>query len=178
VKKHDSERHERKDSSMIGIHNLKKIISNENKNYDVVHNLNIVKKNPLIKHDQKLETHLPRNTLSELKKMSEKIYLKEVEEDKPRRDRKTVKFNEKDPDGLVERGEEPFKKINDEKIQIDNEIFFKNDIDLISKKVLIRCNFIHPKSKNNNKELRIGDGKLMMTNGLSVSEFVQRYHLK
>jgi len=33
------------------------------------------------------------------------------------------------------------------------------------------------KNKNNNKKLKAGEGKLMMTNGISISEFLRKYKL-
>ena len=33
------------------------------------------------------------------------------------------------------------------------------------------------KNKNNNKMLKSGSGKLMMTNGISISEFSKKYNL-
>jgi hypothetical protein len=44
--------------------------------------------------------------------------------------------------------------------------------------MLQRCNFFHNKNKNNKKELKIGEGKLMITGGLSVSDFLEKYNLK
>lgn len=44
--------------------------------------------------------------------------------------------------------------------------------------MLQRCNFFHFKNKNNNKGLKIGEGKLMITGGLSISDFMEKYNLK
>ena len=48
---------------------------------------------------------------------------------------------------------------------------------MISKVILKKCNFTHEKNKNNNKSLKTGEGKLMITSGLSVNDFVEKYHL-
>jgi hypothetical protein len=44
-------------------------------------------------------------------------------------------------------------------------------------KVLNNCNVWKSKNKNNNKMLKSGSGKLMMTNGVSISDFVKKYNL-
>jgi len=79
------------------IRNMKNFI-NERKNnsfYQKEEYLNdIIKKNPLIKREQKLEGHLSSSTLLELKKMSERTSLREIDEiDKPKR--KQVRFSNK-----------------------------------------------------------------------------------
>jgi hypothetical protein len=54
----------------------------------------IIKKNPLIKREQRLEGHLSSSVLVELKKMSERTSLREIDEvDKPKR--KQVRFSNK-----------------------------------------------------------------------------------
>lgn len=54
----------------------------------------IIKKNPLIKRENRLENHLSDTTLNELKKMAEKTSLKDIDEiDKPKR--KQVRFSNK-----------------------------------------------------------------------------------
>lgn len=47
----------------------------------------------------------------------------------------------------------------------------------ITMKVLNNCNIWKSKNKNNNKMLKSGEGKLMMTNGVSISEFAKKYNL-
>lgn len=47
----------------------------------------------------------------------------------------------------------------------------------VSFKVLHSCNIWKSKNKNNNKMLKSGEGKLMMTNGVSISEFARKHHL-
>jgi hypothetical protein len=52
-----------------------------------------------------------------------------------------------------------------------------NQINSISYKVLHTCNIWKNKNKNNNTKLKSGTGKLMMTNGISISEFAKKYNL-
>jgi hypothetical protein len=65
--------------------------------------------------------------------------------------------------------------VDEEKIFIEGEEFQKKDIEHISKKVLYRCNFLHPKNKNNAHNLKVGDGKLMITSGLTVNDFLKKH---
>jgi hypothetical protein len=48
-------------------------------------------------------------------------------------------------------------------------MILKSRVDLIASKVLSKCNVKHQKNKNNNRVLKNGEGKLMMTNGLTTS---------
>lgn len=66
-------------------------------------------------------------------------------------------------------------KIEDEKILIDNEVFRKSQTDKIAKKILVKCNFNHIKNPNNNTSLKAGEGKMMITNGLTINEFYHKY---
>jgi hypothetical protein len=70
-----------------------------------------------------------------------------------------------------------FFNIDDDKISIENETYNKHQLNLIAAKILNVCNVNSTKNKNNNTQLRIGDGKLMMTNGMSVSDFQRKYKL-
>jgi hypothetical protein len=65
----------------------------------------------------------------------------------------------------------------DEKIYFDGEVFYKSQVDKISRKVLEKCNFINKKSNNNNTILKSGTGKLMFTNGMSLDDFSSKYKL-
>jgi hypothetical protein len=67
--------------------------------------------------------------------------------------------------------------LEDEKINIDNQSILRSRVDLIATRVLDKCNYSHKKNKNNNKVLKNGEGKLMMTNGLTINEFEQKYKL-
>lgn len=44
--------------------------------------------------------------------------------------------------------------------------------------MLFKCNFMHPKNKNNQSFLKCGNGKSMITSGMSINEFVKKHHLK
>lgn len=68
--------------------------------------------------------------------------------------------------------------IEDEKIVVDDQMILRSRVDLIASKVLTKCNVKHKKNKNNNKILKNGEGKLMMTNGMTINEFEQKYNLK
>lgn len=47
----------------------------------------------------------------------------------------------------------------------------------IARLVVKKCNFTKSKNKNNNKVLESGNGKLMITSGLSVKEFLKKFQL-
>lgn len=65
----------------------------------------------------------------------------------------------------------------DEKIFIDNQEFLRTNLNEISKKVLEKCNYSQLKNKNSKDSLRIGQGKAMITNGMTIAEFSKRYKL-
>ena len=68
------------------------------------------------------------------------------------------------------------KNIDEDNIMIDNERFDKNkQFDLITNKILDKCNIFNHKSKFNNTILKKRNGKLMFTRGLSVEQFEQKY---
>lgn len=69
------------------------------------------------------------------------------------------------------------KQNTDEKVWIDNVAYYRTNIKEISEKVLEKCNFKAQKSKYSNDALKFGNGKMMITNGLSVSEFSRIYNL-
>ena len=72
------------------------------------------------------------------------------------------------------------KKIKDEnEIEIDGEIFQKtSQFNLITKKILKKCNVYVNKSIKNKNRLKAGDGKNMMTKGLSINNFLKKYKFK
>lgn len=51
-------------------------------------------------------------------------------------------------------------------------------IDDLAKVVVDKCNFVMKKHKNNNIKLASGNGKLMITSGLSVNDFIKRFNFK
>lgn len=48
----------------------------------------------------------------------------------------------------------------------------------LAKVVVDKCNFVTKKHKNNNTKLATGNGKLMITSGLSVKDFIKKFNLK
>lgn len=67
----------------------------------------------------------------------------------------------------------------DFRIKLGNEVLYiNNQIGLIANKILTRCNVFHRKNKNNNVSLKAGSGKLMMTRGLPLNKFIEKYNLK
>ena len=69
------------------------------------------------------------------------------------------------------------KRNKDDLIFIDKEEFKKTDINKISHKVLKNCNFFQNKNKNSRDQLKMGNGKMMFTNGLSIKEFSKLHNL-
>lgn len=69
------------------------------------------------------------------------------------------------------------RKDEEEKIYIDNEAIPKSKVDIIAKKVLSKCNFLNKKSPYNNNILQVGNGKLAMTCGMSISQFANKFNI-
>ena len=98
---------------------------------------------------------------------------------------KQIAFREED-DGIMNsisknkqttKGEEDTKK-EENKIKIGNDVYYMNcQMGLIANKILNKCNVHHKKNKNNMNSLRVGEGKLMMTKGMTVKNFVSKYKL-
>lgn len=66
----------------------------------------------------------------------------------------------------------------EDKIVIGNQTYNVNkDLYLIAKNVLSKCNIMHKKHLNSNHNLKAGEGKLMMTNGMSINDFLLKYNL-
>ena len=61
----------------------------------------------------------------------------------------------------------------DQNITIDGKEYKKTDLDKIADKVLTKCNWNEKKMKYN----KTGEGKLMFTNGLTLTEFERKYGL-
>ena len=61
----------------------------------------------------------------------------------------------------------------DQNIVIDGQEFKRTELDKIADTVLKKCNWNEKKKKYSNK----GQGKLMFTNGLTLSEFEMKYGL-
>ena len=68
------------------------------------------------------------------------------------------------------------KNIDEDNIMIDDEVYNKkNQFELITNKILDKCNIFNHKSKFNNTILKKRNGKLMFTRGLSVNQFEEKY---
>lgn len=74
-------------------------------------------------------------------------------------------------------GLEEFQKKVEEKIVIDGIPYNKSDLEHLSTKILEKCKWKHPKTADEDS-FKAGSGKLMFTNGMSILEFEQKYHLK
>ncbi len=69
--------------------------------------------------------------------------------------------------------------VDEHNVLIDGELYYKDtQFDIIANKVLNNCNIYKQKSDRNNTHIKKGDGKLMITHGLSVSQFEKKYHLE
>ena len=51
----------------------------------------------------------------------------------------------------------------------------KKDLDLLAKRAIKNCNIINNKNESNKNQLKMGNGKLMFTNGLTIKEFLKKY---
>jgi len=60
---------------------------------------------------------------------------------------------------------------------IDKEVYNKDDIAGVMKKVMLKCNYLRTKNAHNNTILKTGSGKLMQTNNMSISEFEKKFDL-
>ena len=71
------------------------------------------------------------------------------------------------------------KNIDEDNIMVDNHIFNKkNQFELLTNKILDKCNVFNHKSKFNNTILKKRNGKLMFTRGLSINQFEKKYGFK
>ena len=69
--------------------------------------------------------------------------------------------------------------VDEHNVLIDGELYYKDtQFDIIANKVLNNCHVYKHKSDQNNIHLKRGDGKLMITHGLSVSEFEKKYNFE
>lgn len=63
-------------------------------------------------------------------------------------------------------------------ISDNKNISIANQINLIANNILHKCNIAKEKNENNKKSLKIGDGKLMITNGMSIKEFEKKLGIR
>ena len=74
--------------------------------------------------------------------------------------------------------ENPNARLNDnDHIIIDNELYDKSDLKHLSKKILTKCKFLNEKYEQDEDVHLSGKGKTMITNGLTVNEFLSKYSL-
>ena len=65
------------------------------------------------------------------------------------------------------------------KLLIGKDVFYThNQLDLIANTLLNKCNIYHKKNKNNKNQLKMGEGKLMMTGGLTLNQFRNKYNFE
>ena len=70
------------------------------------------------------------------------------------------------------------KLIDENNVLINGEIYYKDSqFDIIANKVLQSCHVYSQKSLHNNTRLKKGEGKNMITRGMSVNEFERKYNL-
>ena len=68
---------------------------------------------------------------------------------------------------------------DENEVELDGKFYQKNtQFNLITKKVLQLCHFYSNKSQKNKRSLKVGDGKSMITKGMSVNNFMKKYKLK
>ena len=71
------------------------------------------------------------------------------------------------------------KLIDENNVLINGEIYYKDSqFDIIADKVLKSCKVYSYKSKHNNSRLKKGEGKTMITRGMSVKQFEKKYNLQ
>lgn len=109
-------------------------------------------------------------------------FLKKIKEKRKRNANQTFKRN---PINFflnfnvnMEIEEDENKKISDEgKIWVDSELMYKADIVNLTNKVLRKTQFIKAKNKNA-KDVHVGEGKMSITQGLSINKFCSYYSVK
>ena len=85
--------------------------------------------------------------------------------------------NNKEDDNFIDENRLLFdKNVDEENIMVDNHVYNKkNQFELITNKILDKCNIYNHKSKFNNTKLKKRNGKLMFTRGLSINQFEEKY---
>ena len=130
-------------------------------------------KNPY--HDLKKRSKYNPNLMKQLSKLAfENDYnLKIYKTDDKIENKINQSFNKK-----IKRNKSKILKDEDE-VEIDGEIFVKtNQFNLITKKILQKCHIYTNKSNKNRNSFKAGNGKNMMTKGLSVNNFMKKYNLR
>ena len=102
-----------------------------------------------------------------------KILSELIERESPIKEEETfTQTKEKDTVLMVTEG-----RSNKTIFKTDNNALPKENIHLLAKEILTRCNVFHKKNIHNNTSLITNKGKLMITKGMSVKDFQNRYHL-
>ena len=102
-----------------------------------------------------------------------KILRELIEKKSPIKEEETLtQTKEKETFSMV-----PNNRSNKAIFQTDNGALPKDNIHLLAKEILTRCNVFHKKNIHNNTSLITNKGKLMITKGMSVKDFQNRYHL-
>lgn len=160
----------------------KKFITNFTSKYPTsnVTNLDFIKNNPLLYKFSK-ENESPNSSVISTPKSQEYLYnimqnpsLFPLQRNKKRLMSVSEYYDETDNH---KKGANNIKGDDYDKIMIDNEVISINKIDTITKKMLIKCGFLRQKSASNNTSLKKGNGKLMVTSGLTVKEFTKKYNV-
>jgi hypothetical protein len=145
-----------------------------------VKNLDFIKNNPLLYKFSK-ENESPNSSVISTPKSQEYLYnimqnpsLFPLQRNKKRLMSVSEYYDETDNH---KKGANNIKGDDYDKIMIDNEVISINKIDTITKKMLIKCGFLRQKSASNNTSLKKGNGKLMVTSGLTVKEFTKKYNV-
>ena len=69
--------------------------------------------------------------------------------------------------------------VDEHNVLIDGELYYKDtQFDIIANKVLSNCNIYKKKNEQSISYLKKGEGKLMITHGLSVNEFEKKYNFE
>ena len=127
-------------------------------------------KNPF--HELKKRTKYNPNLIKQLSEMA-------FEKDNSK---KIFEIENKKDENINQTFDKGIKKLNikdENEVEIDGEIFEKTtQFNLITKKVLQICKVYNKKARTKRNFPRAGDGKNMMTKGMSVNNFVKKYKLK
>ena len=160
----------------------KKFITNFTSKYPTsnVKNLDFIKNNPLLYKLSK-ENENPSSSVISTPKSREYLYnimqnpsLFPLQRNKKRLISVSEYYDETDGH---KKGANNMKGDDYDQIMIDNEVISINKMDTITKKMLTKCGFLRQKSASNNTSLKKGNGKLMVTSGLTVKEFTKKYNV-
>ena len=93
--------------------------------------------------------------------------------------KKNTQVSNKDEDDFLDENKLFEKNLDEDNIMVDDQVFDKkSQFELITNKILHKCNIFNHKSKFNNTILKKRNGKLMFTRGLSINQFEKKYGFK